>query len=283
MSKSGNFGKGGVGNTKTPPQIKKITEKRVVPGKYWCFTWNNWKPENLEELETKFKSLNAKWIIGEEVGTTCGTPHLQGYVEFSNNVRPTETFNFTTCIHWTKRAPKATSMNNIKYCSKEGRTHCGGGFKPFRSLVDPMEGLTLRKWQLMALDIIATPCLESDRRIHWFWEEEGNAGKSTFAKHLCMLGNTYYCYGKGADIKFALLKYMECNQCDLVIVDVPRSKSKEPFHYDAVEEIKNGIFFSGKFESGMTIYNKFHVFVFANFRPEKEEMSGDRWRIYHLK
>ena len=38
-------------------------------------------------------------------------------------------------------------------------------------------------------------------------------------------------------------------------------------------------FFSGKYESGMVRYNKPHVIIFANCRPDIEKLSKDRWKV----
>ncbi len=49
--------------------------------------------------------------------------------------------------------------------------------------------------------------------------------------------------------------------------------------YQALEEIKDGIFFSGKYEGGMKIFNSPHVICFANFSPAEHKLSGDRWVV----
>lgn len=52
--------------------------------------------------------------------------------------------------------------------------------------------------------------------------------------------------------------------------------------YEAIESVKDGIFFSGKYESGMTIFNQPHIICFANFAPDIGKMSSDRWKIFEL-
>lgn len=91
--------------------------------------------------------------------------------------------------------------------------------------------------------------------------------------------NAIYVNGKGTDIKAAICEMKE--PPDIVIFGYPRS-TEDYISYGALEEIKDGIFFSGKYESRMKIFNPPHVYVFANFRPNEDEMSKDRWIIKNI-
>ena len=50
-----------------------------------------------------------------------------------------------------------------------------------------------------------------------------------------------------------------------------------------MEAIKNGCFFSGKYESGMVRFNSPHILVFANEPPERTKLSQDRWCVFALR
>lgn len=84
--------------------------------KRWRFTLNNWNQEEKISIE------NWKYVkhitIGEEIAPTTGTPHLQGYVEWTSD----RTFNtikkLNPRISW--RPADASAEANIKYCSKDG-------------------------------------------------------------------------------------------------------------------------------------------------------------------
>jgi hypothetical protein len=62
----------------------------------------------------------------------------------------------------------------------------------------------------------------------------------------------------------------------LVICDVPRAAGNF-VNYGALEQVKNGLFFSSKYESEMAVFNPPHVICFANSKPK--EMA--RWRLGH--
>lgn len=64
----------------------------------------------------------------------------------------------------------------------------------------------------------------------------------------------------------------------MAIFDYTRSQ-EEYISYEALEAVKNGIFYNNKYESGMVVYNTPHVIVLSNFRPDLSKLSADRWRI----
>lgn len=48
----------------------------------WIFTWNNYPPN----YRTILDAIECRYICwGEEVAPTTGTPHLQGFIAFSNS------------------------------------------------------------------------------------------------------------------------------------------------------------------------------------------------------
>jgi hypothetical protein len=122
-----------------------------------------------------------------------------------------------------------------------------------------------------------------DRSIHWLWDAKGKIGKTTIAKHLCLKDDEIiYVNGKAADIKSCIAKRLEAGK-DLrgVIFGIPRT-AQDYVSYAALEEIKDGICFSGKYESEMLMFNPPHIVVLANFPPDQSKLSMDRWEIKDL-
>lgn len=86
--------------------------KQISPAKHWCFTLNNYTPEDISLIQNN-SSIN-KYIFQEETGEN-GTKHLQGYIEFKEKTRPLSLFD-SKRIHWEKTKHINAS---IDYCSKE--------------------------------------------------------------------------------------------------------------------------------------------------------------------
>lgn len=67
----------------------------------------------------------------------------------------------------------------------------------------------------------------------------------------------------------------------MVIFDLER-RQENFVSYSAMEQVKNGCFFSSKYESEIVVFNYVHVVVFANFAPDLQALSADRWNITNI-
>lgn len=67
----------------------------------------------------------------------------------------------------------------------------------------------------------------------------------------------------------------------IIIMDIPRY-SNEYINYGMLEEIKNGMIYSGKYEGGICLFDYPHIFVFSNYPPDTDKMSEDRWNIMEI-
>lgn len=89
-------------------------EEERARSRTWCFTLNNYTPEEEEGcrlIETVYT------IFGKEVGES-GTPHLQGYLVFKNDKSRKQVSSLIPRA-WLSQA-KADAIANAKYCSKDG-------------------------------------------------------------------------------------------------------------------------------------------------------------------
>jgi hypothetical protein len=143
-------------------------------------------------------------------------------------------------------------------------------------------------WQLKVKELMDEMV---ERKVYWFWEPTGGVGKTDFQRWLYHKHKTemYVLGGKAGDMKAAIAAHVE--KCGVgpewVVINQPRS-SKDYFSFQGVEEISDGIFFSGKYESGMVCTRKPKIMVFANAPPIRHRegeatMSLDRWEIYEIK
>lgn len=130
------------------------------------------------------------------------------------------------------------------------------------------------KWQQSVLDYVSSP--PSTRDILWVYCPHGNTGKTYLSKHLVDKYGAFYCNGgKAADITFAY------NGESTIIFDYVRD-AKEYVNYGVIEQVKNGILFSSKYESGMKRFSVPRVIVMANFQPDKDKFSKDRYNVLDI-
>lgn len=278
------------------------------------FTLNNFSGPDLTLLKEKLIDLCTYAIIGKEVGES-GTPHLQGGFTLKMAKRMTWLkTNLSGKAHW--EPMYGTEADTQKYCSKDGdvvlqlgEPRAAKQSNNVRALIDivkkgdevpeEMMGLystrkrafqeiadeetarerkkarlelyktmKLRKWQMDLKRLLERE--PDQRKIYWFYDRQGNKGKSWMAKYL---DTTTDCItlsnGKTADL------YHAYHGQRTVVFDLSRAQG-EIFNYDAMEHIKNGHVFSGKYDSKTKCYDVPHVVVFANCEPDYEKFSEDR-------
>lgn len=117
---------------------------------------------------------------------------------------------------------------------------------------------------------------QPDRKVTWVWEATGNEGKSWLADYLGIKRNAFIITG-GAykDIAHAF------DFQETIVFDFSRDQ-QERVPYQLMEDFKNKRIFSPKYDSTVKRAVKCKLVVFANFPPEKEKLSIDRWDIIHL-
>jgi len=127
------------------------------------------------------------------------------------------------------------------------------------------------------------------RTVVWVVDAEGNKGKTSFCRHMCLKHPARICLvqgGKRADICQFLRTWIDQKGLpDTILIDVPRSSLKY-IQYGTIENLKDGQVFAPKYESTMLWLNYPKVIVFANQDPAlgdaQDGLSLDRWCIMQL-
>ena len=257
--------------------LKPPKPKQISPSIKWCFTLNNYTEDNIKEISALLPLYCRRYIVAKEVGDS-GTPHLQGYVEFMKRERPLSKIPIKE-IHWEKA--KGDIKANRDYCEKDGDVILSKGMpKPLVLVTRDL----LRPEQLKIADMF----IEDEhpifgRNIYWFWEDDGNWGKSFLVTHMIDFMGAMEVSGASNDILCGVCSWIEQNEeaPRIIIFDIPRV-NKGHVSYQAIEKIKDGKFFSGKYESGMCRFNKPHIICFSNEEPEFSNLSKDRWKVTEL-
>lgn len=263
----------GGGNTKPPQKSRKI---QISPAKKWVFTWNNYDSEYEKILVPKFQEIGV-YGFQPEIGEN-ETPHIQGWIESEKKIRPMS-LKLPPQIHWEKM--RGSVEESVEYCSKSETKN--GEYVTNKKQKRALPKIELYGWQMMADAKLENE--PDNREIFWIWSREGKRGKSSFVRHMVQERGAIMCAGKAADMKYFIMKYIEKNADypPIVIFDVPRSM-EEYLSYSGIEEIKNGVFASTKYESDMVVMPWPHVVVLANFEPElgNKLMSADRFTVWNV-
>lgn len=256
---------GDIGNTDDIPNSKKGDN---IQSCHWTFTLNNWNEQEYTYLRAWAIDNTDVYIIAKEIGENQ-TKHLQCYVKLKKKLRLLQLKKINNRCHWEKaRSP----THAFKYCMKDN------DYITNKIIMRPITFPVFdRDWQISIMNTIKqTP---DDRKIYWFWCESGNSGKTTFTKYLCMKHNAKILPEKKNDAYHAICELLKNDTAfDCFIFDIPRT-SMEYINYGVIEKVKDGCFYSGKYEGGTCIYPAPHIICFANEPPDTDSMSKDRWMI----
>ena len=274
MENSSNSSNEILGNTVVPKS------KQTSGVLKYCFTLNNYKREEIDNITEHLKKFCKKFLFQTELGLT---DHLQGSFWLNKKMRITEFKKWgfgLSRAHYEAMRDEEASMN---YCTKDDGTfmympygvRVSYGFPKKVNIIE-----SLYPWQL---DIEKNSLMEPDgRTINWIFETEGNVGKSAFCKYMFVKHNALVIQGgKLADIMNIIFN-TDMDKVNTLFIDVPRN-NKNKISYNAVECILNGMITNTKYETGVKVFNPPNIFVFSNYAPDTAGLSEDRWKIYNIK
>jgi hypothetical protein len=133
------------------------------------------------------------------------------------------------------------------------------------------EDVVWRLWQeALIVEMKAKP---HSSKVIWYVHHRGNAGKTYLADYFnCTDAAFVTDNGKNCDLKYSY------SGKRVVIFDFTRSQ-QDCINYQIIEALKNGCYFSPKYESKKRRYMKPHVVCLSNMMPDKAKLSMDRWGI----
>lgn len=139
----------------------------------------------------------------------------------------------------------------------------------------PIDDFQPRPWQQNLLSkLLEKP---DNRTIFWVCDPKGGAGKTTFATYLVRNHDAIILAGKAQDMFYAY------DYEPIIIIDIPRADTLEYINYGAIEKLKDGVFFSGKYHSALKLREQAaHVVVFSNEEPDKSKWTSDRLSLIHV-
>lgn len=133
-------------------------------------------------------------------------------------------------------------------------------------------------WQQDLHDELAGPA--DERTIQFYVDPIGNSGKTWFCQYMISKypdAVQYMRIGKRDDMCYAIDV-----EKSIFLIDVPRGQM-EYLQYSVLEQIKDRMIFSPKYQSGLKILSRpSHVVVFSNEYPRPNALSVDRVRVMQL-
>jgi len=244
----------------------------------WCFTFNNPTEADTNAILDHAAVADSNYVIQEETGAN-GTPHLQGFLYFRNQTSFSSLRQWDQRIHW-ERTQSVTA--SIRYCSdpakRTGRVWSRGYNISHRDL-RVVQHDNLYEWQQQLLQELSG---EPDmRRVLWYVDIEGGCGKTALCRYLVknVPFTLFVSSGTAKDITYQVVK--STWDPHIIAFNLPRS-AEGAMSYAAIESLKDGLLFSGKYEGGVKLFPPPHVVVFANFTPDMTKLSLDRWDIRTL-
>lgn len=269
---------GGKGNNHPLSPLKKQAPLRNNHFITWFYTDLD---KELDPVVQRIKEHCVKAIGQTEICPTTGKPHIHlmlwGKKKFRDTqlALPKESYNGAALV----------DVNNYQNYANKSESHDGVWRwiypePPFKQTLD-----NLYQWEKNVLKVIHEE--PGDRHIHWFWEPNGGAGKTTFQKYVfSQEERVVVLSGKAADMKNGIVSYYEANKVlpRTVLINIPRTFDTDYISYTGMEEIKDMFFYSGKYQGGMVCGKCPHVIIFANVPPpiKEDKMSKDRWIIERI-
>jgi hypothetical protein len=172
-------------------------------------------------------------------------------------------------------------LNNVKKFSDVSGVLQLYDLKPKDKLVVPTPD---RKWSLELISFLESNPPD-DRHIIWIYDEIGGGGKSRIVKWLCNEFPSKYRFSRGAPIRDAATDIHNAiktgwNQ-HCYLYDLPRAMEDKKF-YEPLEDIKDGMLSVTKYNSQSLMFRSPHVVVMANFLPNIDNLSEDRWWVFEV-
>lgn len=288
-----------VGKAITKVQSEK--KQRRYLRKQWCFTLNNYTPEDIDLFSYFIKTQCSIGAFQTEKGETRKTPHLQGFFVTFEKRRFTS-FKLSEKTHW--ELMRGSIKENVEYCLKEKGYDRDAGIRFLHNcempVVSKMKHLLYRQtpvlkdeelfnWQKRVCDI----CIkEPDDRIIYYKYDSGDTGKSHLVRKLVLEYEALAIDGGKSNMAYNIMDYFKKRGYypPVIVIDIPRaqnsrwsSENEGGQSYSGIEAIKNGVFTSNKYESQMIVMPTPHIFIFSNAEPNTQLFTNDRWVIEKIK
>ena len=136
------------------------------------------------------------------------------------------------------------------------------------------------EWQHYLEEELKLPV--DDRQIIWYVDLIGGCGKTYYCKYRRAVHKDVVVTGNKdvRDVAHLIKQAIDNGDWNKKIVFFDFSRSiKKSINYDTIEDVKNGMLTSTKYNGGFISFKSPHVVIFSNFYPDVDALSRDRWDI----
>lgn len=186
--------------------------------------------------------------------------------------------------------------NDVEACAMAGKLSNICGVMQIRGLakkgimitekaIMKYENAKLKPWQEKLLGWVEKDFKLSDRNIYWIFEKVGCKGKTWFTKYMAINHHALVLKGSGraADFNHMISKHLEqYGDPSVAIIDLPRTCADRDSVWTIIEGLLDGFIAATKYDSMIKLFGETPVVVFANYTPNINYLSYDRWRFFKL-
>lgn len=242
------------------------------------------KLEDRELLHDALTSLCDKFVYQLEEAPTTKSTHFQCYLHLKQKDRESSVLKKLAAEGleqkmFVKRSSNAGKRALKKYCMKKD-TRIAGPWADKKIYLGHDLIKKLRPWQLELEAKLVNDGNIDPRVIYWFYDKQGGAGKTSFAKYMMFHHDIItLTFADAKDLLYVVSKFQNRSAYIFDLSRTKGGKSSMSEIYQALEAVKNGYFISQKYESDIVMMQIPHVVVFSNHMPDVDCLSKDRWRI----
>lgn len=241
----------------------------------------------LLEFNGRFDSTNSRIFDYHElhpnIRKVTSTDHWNNCVKYlsKQNTPYTNIQNVQNVIEklWENKNVSEALLNVCTNLSEVGGIIAAMDRKPL-DLEDEPE-TSWFPWQQELYDELSVKCTD-DRKIIWYYDDEGCSGKTKFSIHMGRYKGAITSTNSDpyhvATIIDGFVKQKGRDSILIIIFNFTRDYNNHKI-YSAIEQCKDGMITVSKYHSRTLYFDSPHVVVFSNAPPHLDKISKDRWEI----